>query len=116
MEKRRRKKLHEIFHHIQRQNVIIARKRSAVISIFFVDIPFLALRSTLWFLSLRAGTSDFPALGVKNGICILLNALQYTLVRMASSDAFLDIKRNLAEYYCSYGPAPITRSSKSMAG
>mmetsp|Transcript_170650 Transcript_170650/g.547378 ORF Transcript_170650/g.547378 Transcript_170650/m.547378 type:complete len:568 (-) Transcript_170650:41-1744(-) len=43
-EQRRRKRLQEIIHLIQRQSIVIARKRSAMTSIFFVDIPFLLVR------------------------------------------------------------------------
>jgi len=92
-ERRRRKHLQETIHRIQRQGIVIARKRSAVMSIFFTDIPFLAIRVWIWAL-----LGHFPGMGVKNGICIILNVMQFTLVRLASSKAVEDIECRLAEY------------------
>ncbi|CAE7667900.1 ofd1 [Symbiodinium pilosum] len=68
---------------IQRQNVIIARKRSAIASIFLIDVPFLTIRVWLWTLLQH---TYFPGLGVKNGLCIVLSVMQYTLVALASWD------------------------------
>mmetsp|Transcript_62085 Transcript_62085/g.147948 ORF Transcript_62085/g.147948 Transcript_62085/m.147948 type:complete len:596 (-) Transcript_62085:53-1840(-) len=98
-ERARRRRLQAIINLIQRQNVIIARKRSAIASIFLIDIPFLTIRVWLWALLQH---TYFPGLGVKNGLCIVLNVMQYTLVALASKESFKRIKRELAEYLCRF--------------
>lgn len=98
-ERGRRRRLQAVINLIQRQTVIIARKRSAMVSIFFVDIPFLAVRVFLWWVLEH---NYFPGLGIKNGICIALNLAQYTLVSIASQDSYNRIKRLLAEYIARY--------------
>eukprot|EP00927_Polykrikos_kofoidii_P057642 TRINITY_DN5179_c0_g2_i1.p1 TRINITY_DN5179_c0_g2~~TRINITY_DN5179_c0_g2_i1.p1 ORF type:complete len:722 (+),score=61.75 TRINITY_DN5179_c0_g2_i1:249-2414(+) len=114
-EKQRRRRLTAIVHNIHRQSILISRKRSAVVSIFFVDLPFLTLRIALWILISKEGSSDLPALSVKNGVCILLNILQYTLVRVVNRDFFEDIQRRLAIYRCCHCPsaAVLTDDSNS---
>lgn len=101
-EKHRRNRLQAILQMVGRQNIVIARKRSAVVSIFFVDFPFLVLRCILYILVLKTGQIDFPALGVKNLICILLNIVQFTLVRMVNNDSYLNIQRNIAVYRAAF--------------
>lgn len=51
-----------------------------MISLFFVDLPFLAVRLWLW--ALLAPTHQMPLSGfaVKNGICIVLNVMQFPLI------------------------------------
>jgi len=99
VERGRRRRLQEVINLIQRQTVIIARKRSAMVSIFFVDIPFLAVRVFLWWVLKH---NYFPGLGIKNGICIALNLAQYTLVAITSQDSYKRIKVLLAEYIARY--------------
>lgn len=99
VERGRRRRLQAVINLIQRQTVIIARKRSAMVSIFFVDIPFLTVRVFLWWVLEH---NYFPGLGIKNGICIALNLAQYTLVAIASQDSYSRIKRLLAEYIARY--------------
>eukprot|EP00419_Tripos_fusus_P037847 CAMPEP_0172786834 /NCGR_PEP_ID=MMETSP1074-20121228/206145_1 /TAXON_ID=2916 /ORGANISM="Ceratium fusus, Strain PA161109" /LENGTH=599 /DNA_ID=CAMNT_0013623849 /DNA_START=242 /DNA_END=2042 /DNA_ORIENTATION=+ len=64
-ERDRRRRLQAIVHAIRRQSIIIARKRSAIVSIFFTDVPFLSLR--LWVFTL-VGQSYFHGLFIKNVI------------------------------------------------
>jgi len=97
-EKDRRSRLEYILQLVQRQSIVIARKRSAAISIFFIDIPFLTLRVWLWVLTLQKGRADFPGLVVKNAVCIVLNCMQYTVVRISSSNSFFIIQREMAIY------------------
>lgn len=94
-ERLRRRRLLAVTNLIQRQTIITARKRSAMVSIFFVDIPFLAVRIWLWALQ---NHTYFPGLGVKNGICIILNVMQYTVVALASRESFREIQRQLTLY------------------
>eukprot|EP00929_Paragymnodinium_shiwhaense_P117973 TRINITY_DN8948_c0_g2_i1.p1 TRINITY_DN8948_c0_g2~~TRINITY_DN8948_c0_g2_i1.p1 ORF type:complete len:627 (-),score=96.82 TRINITY_DN8948_c0_g2_i1:39-1919(-) len=115
-EKHRWRRLDGIVHQIQRQNIVIARKRSAVISIFFVDLPFLTVRIVIYILMLREGESYIPSMAVKNAICILLNILQYTLVRMVSADSYNDIQRRLANYYCNHPGSAGSSVSQSGTG
>jgi len=103
-ERARRRRLQAIINLIQRQNVIIARKRSAIASIFLIDVPFLTIRVWLWALLEH---TYFPGLGVKNGLCIVLNVMQYTLVALASKESFKRIKRELAEYVCKFQGATL---------
>jgi len=97
-EKLRRSCLQAIIHLIQRQSVFIARKRSAVVSIFFVDFPFLAFRLWLWTMLGHSSNMPFPGFGVKNGICIVLNVMQFPLVVQACRDSYMGIQRQLAAY------------------
>lgn len=83
---------------IQRHTVVIARKRSAIVSIFFIDMPFLFVRVWLYFLSMRAGQPHFPGLGAKNGVCLFLNILQFFLCQSAGAEGYSQITRLLAEY------------------
>lgn len=94
-ERARRRRLQGVMNLIQRHNIIIARKRSAIASIFLIDIPFLTIRVWLWALLQH---TYFPGLGIKNGLCIVLNVMQYTLVALASKESFKRIKREIAEY------------------
>ncbi|CAJ1345185.1 unnamed protein product [Effrenium voratum] len=94
-ERARRRRLQGVMNLIQRQNIIIARKRSAIASIFLIDVPFLAIRIWVWALLQH---TYFPGLGIKNGLCIVLNVMQYTLVAVASKESFKRINRELAEY------------------
>lgn len=113
-EQRRRKRLQEIIHLIQRQSIVIARKRSAMTSIFFVDIPFLLVR--IW-LGVLLGQKHLSGMAVKNIICIILNVMQYPLVRIASRRSFLDIQCRLAEYYakfCSEGSGSATLTPQEV--
>jgi len=94
-ERARRRRLQGVMNLIQRHNIIIARKRSAIASIFLIDVPFLTIRVWLWALLQH---TYFPGLGIKNGLCIVLNVMQYTLVALASKESFKRIKREIAEY------------------
>lgn len=94
-ERARRRRLQGVMNLIQRHNIIIARKRSAIGSIFLIDVPFLTIRVWLWALLQH---TYFPGLGIKNGLCIVLNVMQYTLVALASKESFKRIKREIAEY------------------
>jgi len=103
-ERERRRKLHAIVHAIRRQSIIIARKRSAVVSIFFTDVPFLAVR--LW-VYMVLGHGGLHGSMFKNGLCILLNVMQYTLVRLASAESSRDIQEQLAEYIVRFAAADV---------
>jgi len=95
-DKHRRQRMQTIISLIKRQSVVIARERSAIISILFVDLPFCAVRVWLWILSLEAGTPHFSDWGMKNIAFIVLNVLQYSLVRVACREACVEIRRLLA--------------------
>lgn len=98
VEKQRCRRAQDIINLVQRHTVIVARKRSAIVSIFIIDMPFFLVRALVWYLSVKAGQPHFPGLGAKNGVCFLLNILQFTLVRMASAEGYADIQRLLSEY------------------
>lgn len=95
LEKQRRRRLQVVVQLIQRQSIIIARKRSAITSIFFTDVPFLIVRLWLWVV---LGQTYFPGLGVKNAICIVLNVMQYTVVAVASRDSVREITKQMSWY------------------
>mmetsp|Transcript_23918 Transcript_23918/g.51045 ORF Transcript_23918/g.51045 Transcript_23918/m.51045 type:complete len:356 (+) Transcript_23918:570-1637(+) len=94
-ERRRRKRLQDIIQSMHKQNAVLARKRTALASMFFVDIPFLLIRMTLAFL---LGQSYLSGMAAKNVICIILNVVQFPLVRYASRSGHWNIERRLAEY------------------
>jgi len=112
LEKERRRRLQDIIDAIQRQSIIIARKRSAMVSIFFTDIPFLAVRVWLWIL---LGHTYFPGLGVKNAICIVLNAMQATLVRFADRASFRDIREQLTQYHVRFVSSSAAAGAQGLA-
>lgn len=96
-EQKRTRSLLDIVHLIQRQSIVIARKRSAIVSIFFVDIPFLVIRIWLW--ALLGQSAAFPSMAVKNVICIILNVTQYPIVLMQVREAFRMIQERLVTYH-----------------
>lgn len=122
LEKRRQRRLQEIIQKIQRQSVIIARKRSAIVSIFFIDAPFLAFRLGIFFIAMGGQYTEFnrffPALGVKNGVCLVLNLVLVTLLRPLYPKTCQDIEALLARYqlkYCS-SPGPANAAVGATTG
>lgn len=99
-EKERRDRLQDIINQIHRHSVVVARKRSAVGSIFFTDIPFLMLRLAMAFFI--GGSTSFPGFGIKNAICIVLNAMQWGVVSLASRESAQAIQRDLAMYLAKF--------------
>lgn len=76
-------------------DIVGARKRSAIVSILFVDLPFFSLRTFLYVISLQGdihrtkGSDDpggLPTLDkwwVKNIVCMLLQAMQLRFMQQA---------------------------------
>ncbi|CAK0807673.1 unnamed protein product [Prorocentrum cordatum] len=102
-EKERRDRLQDIINQIHRHSVVVARKRSAVGSIFFIDIPFLALRLSMAFMM---GSTYFPGFGIKNAICIVLNAMQWGVVSLSNRESAQTIQRDLATYLAKFHGGP----------
>ena len=66
--------------------IALCRKRSALISLFAVDIPFLIIRMITHWYMLRLGKAfDLPPFTLKNIVCILLQATQLKMAQQASS-------------------------------
>eukprot|EP00925_Amoebophrya_sp_RCC4383_P020966 GSA25T00000480001.1 len=61
-------------------NVMKARKRSALISILFVDLPFLVIRSLHYYLS-PEGTRSLETMTLKNLVCLVLQAVALNSVQ-----------------------------------
>mmetsp|Transcript_68687 Transcript_68687/g.150116 ORF Transcript_68687/g.150116 Transcript_68687/m.150116 type:complete len:540 (+) Transcript_68687:660-2279(+) len=104
-ERARRSRLQAILNLIQRHSIFIARKRATVISLFSVDLPFLALRLWIWIALDHTGDfTGFPGFGIKNVVCIVLNVIQFPLVAMAASNSYFTIQRQIAAYALRFGP------------
>lgn len=101
-ERERRTRFQAIIYLIHRHNIITARKRSAVVSTCFVDLPFLTVRLLLFVLTTRDGAPSYFMWGVKNLMFMTLNAIQYPMVRLTSQNLAAEIDRRLAEYNCWY--------------
>lgn len=112
-----RQEIKEISNRIQRHTVITARNRSAIVSIFFVDMPFLFVRVFLWFVTWRAGSPQWGNLAGKNVVCMMLNVLQYSFGRYASGKEEADIKYQLQKYRRAHprGPARSTEGASISA-
>lgn len=89
-----RKRAIKVIQMVQRQSILIARKRSAMIAIVFVDLPFLLVRFYIWTLV----PSALSAMWVKNVICIALNVMQYPLIKLKYKRCFHDVWQRLVEY------------------
>ncbi len=64
--------------------IVLSRKRSALISLFAVDIPFLTLRLIInWYMLIQGRAFDMPPFILKNVICILLQATQLKMAQQA---------------------------------
>jgi len=106
-----------MLHQIARHSVVLARKRSAVISLFFVDLPFLAVRLWLWALLAnpnRPNPVPVSGFAVKNGICIVLNVMQFPLISIEVRESFERILKQFAVYrlrFCASDVAPAAPGS-----
>jgi len=78
---------------IARHSVVVARIRSAFVSIFFVDIPFLLIRCMLFYFSFQVAEPEFSALVMKNGLCLLMNLMQFQVLNKASEEAEGEINK-----------------------
>lgn len=103
MERLRIRSLQAILQLMKRHSIFVARKKAALISIFFVDLPFLAVRFAVWSLCLAEEQRTFTSFMVKNGICIVLNVIQFPMIALAARVASNDIIQQLAVYRVRFG-------------
>mmetsp|Transcript_42151 Transcript_42151/g.111090 ORF Transcript_42151/g.111090 Transcript_42151/m.111090 type:complete len:512 (-) Transcript_42151:50-1585(-) len=63
--------------------VVLARKRSVIVSILFVDGPFFFLRGYLAYLSTIANSPDYAMMMVKNLVGLFVHLVQYRILATA---------------------------------
>ena len=61
--------------------MLLTRKRSAIVSIMFVDLPFLIIRSMTYYINSEAGYSHVQSFLLKNLLCLILQAVQLKTVQ-----------------------------------
>jgi len=93
---------------IARHSVVAARIRSAFVSIFFVDIPFLLIRCMLFYFSFQVAEPEFSALVMKNGLCLLMNLMQFQVLNKASEEAEGEIHKLIGGRNSRVGVVPMT--------